>query len=72
MLDVHCVEADVLPLASFSVESEICVLDLSISKSTRLSVTTSNRTLQVVVTGNDGEVSQRDIPGVTRGNRGRA
>lgn len=71
MLDVHCVKADVLPLACLGVESEICVLDFSISKSTRLGPTPSNRTLQMVVTRDDGEVRQRDIPGVARGNRGR-
>jgi hypothetical protein len=72
MLDVHGVKANVLPLASLSVQSEICVLDLSVSKSAGFSTTTSNRTLQVVVTRNDGEVSQGNIPGVARGNRRRA
>jgi hypothetical protein len=62
MLDVHGVKANVLPLASLSVKSEICMLDFSISKSAGLSTTTSNRALQVVVPRNDGEVSQRNIP----------
>lgn len=48
------------------------MLNLSKSKCARLSLPTSNRPLQVIVTGQNGEVGEREIPAVASSNGGAA
>lgn len=63
-LQIHLLEANHFPLASVSVESQIGVLDFSNPQSTRLSLTTSNRALDMVVIVDDSKVGEGQIPRV--------
>lgn len=70
VFNIHSIKSNFLPFAGLSIKCKICVLNLSITKCTRLSATASNGSLQMVLTRNNSEVGQGDIPGVARRNRG--
>lgn len=48
------------------------MVDLAEAKSTRLGRTTCNRTFEMVLARDDGEVGERKVPAVTSSNRGGA
>lgn len=67
MFDKHLVETDDLPLASLGVQRQISMMHLTLLDETGFDTSASNRASKMIVTVLDGEIGQRNLPGVARG-----
>jgi hypothetical protein len=61
MLNIHILQAGIIPFAGLSVECDIRVDDLSIAKCSGLGTTAGHRSLQMIFARDDSEVGQGDI-----------